>query len=147
MFKDRRNNKLSWNSRFRGSLAIALVGVLCANPAAYGGTVTWNGYGVTGGTPSKSWKTGANWSGGLPGSTSDVTIDTTSGSSFATVFLDTNSTIDSLYLDSVSVLTINSGKTLNVGSPSTSGPDLENFGTIEVKSSGKLSIDATNSDR
>ena len=144
MFRDLRNNKLSWNSRFRGSLAIALVGVLCANPAAYGGTVTWNGYGVTGGTTSKSWKTAANWSGGLPGSSSDVTIDTTSGSSVATVFLDTNSTIDSLYLDSVSVLTINSGKTLNVGSPSTSGPDLENFGTIEVKGSGKLSVDATN---
>jgi len=85
MFRDLRNNKLSWNSRFRGSLAIALVGVLCANPAAYGGTVTWNGYGVTGGTTSKSWKTGANWSGGLPGSSSDVTIDTTSGSSVATV--------------------------------------------------------------
>jgi hypothetical protein len=137
MLKVRHSKRLNWNPRLRGSLAIALAAFLCANPAAYGATITWNGLGVTGGSTSSSWKKASNWTGGLPGSTSDVTIDS------GTVMLDTNSSIDSLALDSLSVLTINSGKTLTVGSPSSSGSVLQNFGTIEVKNTGKLNVDAT----
>jgi len=78
-----------------------------------------------------NWSTGADWSGGEPGSSSNVCI--TNGTS--TVTLDTNATIANLQLASGNALDFSSGKDLAVN-----GGSIVNDGNIAM-SSGTLTLE------
>lgn len=121
----------------RKPFAAAIALAIAVNPAAYGAAIKWLG------SPAKNstdWNNSANWSGNaLPNATSDVTINP------GTAVLDVNAVIDSLDLGATSLLTIGSGNTLTVGSPATIGPDLVNFGKLNVNNNANLNVDVTHS--
>jgi hypothetical protein len=106
-------------------------------PSAFAQTSTWN-------TGNGAWSAPGNWTGGVPGSTSDVVIGLTTFN-FGSPVLDVNTTVNTLNLGAQASLTFNKLSSLAVNGATTLGGQTnvnegtltldgaaENFGTINL---------------
>jgi len=114
-----------------------LLGAAFAGPTGFAQTTTtWTS------TTSTSWNTAGNWNNGVPTSTSNAVIGTTSSDHF-TVTLDTNANVNNLTLSEGSTLTFNPNQSLTVsGSLGTPhfATDLDGQTNVAY---GTLSLDST----
>ncbi len=106
--------------------------LLFINQMSFAASITWNG------SASTDWNNAANWSGGLPTVTDDVTIPI--GLTNYPV-LAANVSIKSIFLvNSAASLTVNSGVVLDISTTLSCRGSILNFGTINVSEGSKFEL-------
>lgn len=106
--------------------------LLFINQISFAAAITWNG------TTSTDWNNAANWTGGLPTSTDDVTIPI--GLTNYPV-LAANASVKSIFLvNSAASLTVNSGVILDISTTLSCRGSILNFGTINVNGGSKFEL-------
>lgn len=106
--------------------------LLFINQLSFAAAITWNG------SASTDWNNAANWTGGLPTATDDVTIPI--GLTNYPV-LAANASIKSIFLVNTAVsLTVNSGVVLDISTTLSCRGSILNFGTINVNGGSKFEL-------
>ncbi len=106
--------------------------LLFINQVSFAAAITWNG------SVSTDWNNAANWTGGLPTSTDDVTIPI--GLTNYPI-LAANASIKSVFLvNTAASLTVNSGIVLDISTTLSCRGSILNFGTINVNEGSKFEL-------
>lgn len=106
--------------------------LLFINQMSFAAAITWNG------SASTDWNNAANWTGGLPTSTDDITIPI--GLTNYPV-LAANASIKSIFLvNTAASLTVNSGVVLDISTTLSCRGSILNFGTINVNGGSKFEL-------
>lgn len=106
--------------------------LLFINQLSFAAAITWNG------SASTDWNNAANWTGGLPTSTDDITIPI--GLTNYPI-LAANASIKSIFLvNTAASLTVNSGVVLDISTTLSCRGSILNFGTINVNGGSKFEL-------